>query len=162
MGAVAAGRWRRWWWRRWCRWWWWRQWCRRRRRKTRVSLLWARFCGRAEMMGIHRHTQCFGNIWLLFGVLFSICVFVGTPKIDKYLAFYSCYKKKRIHKYKSGHFVCVSVYQSRQITFLATQMHKRWLRRKKTFAQKKNCLLCICVLVYRGKEITALVRCTIL
>ncbi len=42
--------------------------------------------------GDHRHTQCFGDIWLLFGILFSICVFVGIPKIDEYLAFYSCYK----------------------------------------------------------------------
>ena len=46
-------------------------------------------------MGLHRHTQCFCNNWLLFGVLFSVCVFVGTPKIDKYLAFYSCYKLKK-------------------------------------------------------------------
>jgi hypothetical protein len=30
------------------------------------------------------------------GVLFSICVFVGIPKRDEYLAFYLCYKK--IHK----------------------------------------------------------------
>jgi hypothetical protein len=26
-------------------------------------------------------------MWLLFGILFSICVFVGIPKRDKYLAF---------------------------------------------------------------------------
>jgi hypothetical protein len=32
-------------------------------------------------MGLHRHTQCFGDIWLLFGILFSVCVFVGTPKM---------------------------------------------------------------------------------
>jgi hypothetical protein len=50
----------------------------------------------------------------------------------------------------------LSVYRSRQITFLATQIHKRRLQRKKTFAQKKNRLLCIGVLVYQGKEIIAL------
>jgi hypothetical protein len=43
-------------------------------------------------MDLCRHTQFFGNIWLLFGILFSICVFVGIPKRDEYLAFYSCYK----------------------------------------------------------------------
>ncbi len=31
-------------------------------------------------MGLHRHTQCFGDIWLLFGILFSICVLVGNPQ----------------------------------------------------------------------------------
>ncbi len=57
-----------------------------------VSLLWACFFGRAEMMDLRRHSKYFGDIWLLFGVLFSICVFVGIPKRDEYLAFYSCYK----------------------------------------------------------------------
>ncbi len=55
--------------------------------------------GRAEMMDLCRHSKYFGDIWLLFGVLFSVYVFVGIPKIDEYLAFYSCYKlKKQIHK----------------------------------------------------------------
>ncbi len=46
-----------------------------------------------------RHTKYFGNIWLLFGVLFSICVFVVIPIRDEYLAFYLCYKSKnQIHK----------------------------------------------------------------
>ncbi len=28
-------------------------------------------------MDLHRHSKYFGDIWLLFGILFSICVFVG-------------------------------------------------------------------------------------
>jgi hypothetical protein len=43
-------------------------------------------------MGLHRHTQCFGDILLLLGIPFGVCVFVGIPNIDKYLAFYLCYK----------------------------------------------------------------------
>jgi hypothetical protein len=31
-------------------------------------------------MGLHEHTQCFGNIWLLLGILFSICVFDSTSQ----------------------------------------------------------------------------------
>jgi hypothetical protein len=51
------------------------------------------------MMDLHRHTKYFGDIWLLFGILFRICVFVGNSKRDEYLAFYSCYTlKKQIHK----------------------------------------------------------------
>ncbi len=48
--------------------------------------------GWAEMMDLHRHSKYFGDIWLLFGILYSVCVFFGIPKRDKYLAFYSCYK----------------------------------------------------------------------
>jgi hypothetical protein len=32
------------------------------------------------MIALCRHSKYFGNIWLLFGVLLSVCVFVGTPK----------------------------------------------------------------------------------
>jgi hypothetical protein len=36
--------------------------------------------GWAEMMDLRRHSKYFGDIWLLFGVLFSVCVFVRIPK----------------------------------------------------------------------------------
>jgi hypothetical protein len=32
------------------------------------------------MMDLRRHSKYFGDIWLLFGLLFSVCVFVGIPK----------------------------------------------------------------------------------
>ncbi len=50
-------------------------------------------------MYFRRHTHFFGDIWLLFGILFSICVFVGISKRDKYLAFYSCYDTNKKNKY---------------------------------------------------------------
>ncbi len=55
-------------------------------------VLWACLGGWAEMMDLCRYTHFFGIIWLLFGILFSVCVFVGIPKRDKYLAFNLCYK----------------------------------------------------------------------
>ncbi len=68
-------------------------------------------CGLASGVGqrwwIFVDTKYFDNIWLLFGVLFSICVFVGIPKRDKYLAFYSCYKK---NKYTNKKWSFCSVY----------------------------------------------------
>ena len=42
--------------------------------------------------------------------------------------------------------------------FFGNTNTQKTVAKEKTFAQKKNRLLCICVLVYRGKEITALVR----
>ncbi len=33
-----------------------------------------------DEMDLCRYTHFFGNIWLLFGILFSVCVFVGIPK----------------------------------------------------------------------------------
>ncbi len=127
MRPDGAGRWRRRWCRRqrrrrWCRRQWW--WCRRRQRKTSVSLLWARFWGWVEMMDLRRHTKYFGNIWLLFGILFSVCVFVGIPKRDKYLAFYLCYKKNTHTQMKNGHFVmCISVSVQRNHLFCRGQIH---------------------------------------
>jgi hypothetical protein len=53
------------------------------------------------------HNHFFGDIWLLFGVLFSVCVFVGIPKRDEYLSFFSCYKLKNETQIKNGHFVNV-------------------------------------------------------
>jgi hypothetical protein len=53
-------------------------------------------------MDLRRHSKYFGDIWRLFGVLFSVCVFVGIPKRDEYLAFYYATNKKKeyIHKNK--------------------------------------------------------------
>jgi hypothetical protein len=75
-------------------------------------------------MDLRRHTKYFGNIWLLFGILFSICVFVGILKRDKYLAFYSCNNKKNT-QIKSGHFVmCIHVSVQRNHFFCKTNTQK--------------------------------------
>ncbi len=77
-------------------------------------------------MDLRRHTKYFGKIWLLIGVLFSICVFVGIPKRDKYLAFYSCYKYKKTNtQIKNGHFVmCIHVSVQRNHLFCKTNTQK--------------------------------------
>jgi hypothetical protein len=41
--------------------------------------------------------------------------------------------------------------------FFGNTNTQKTVAKEKTFTQKKNHLLCICVLVYRGKEITAFV-----
>jgi hypothetical protein len=60
-------------------------------------------------MDLCRHSKYFGDIWLLFGVLFSVCAFVGIPKRDKYLAFYLCYKLKK-NKYTNKKVVILYAY----------------------------------------------------
>ncbi len=114
------------------------------------------------MMDLCRHSKYFGDIWLLFGILFSVCVvFVGTPKIDEYLAFYLCYKKKNEYTNKKWSF-CMRIRVSVQTNhFFGNTNTQKMAAKKKTFAQKKHRLLCICVLVYWGKEITALVYNTV-
>ncbi len=42
--------------------------------------------------------------------------------------------------------------------FFGNTNTQKTVAKEKTFAQKKNRLLCVCVLVYWGKEITALLR----
>jgi hypothetical protein len=61
-------------------------------------------------MDLCRQSKNFGNIWLLIGVLFSVCVFVGTPKIDEYLAFYSCYLQIKKNEYTNKNGVILYAY----------------------------------------------------
>jgi hypothetical protein len=73
-------------------------------------------------MDLWRHTQFFNDIWLLFGILFSICVFVGIPKRDKYLA----------TQIKNGYFVmCIHVLGKSNHLFCYTDTQK-------TVAKVKN------------------------
>ncbi len=109
-------------------------------------------------MGLHRHTQCFGNIWLLFGILFSICVFVGIPKIDKYLAFYLCYKLKK-NEYTNKKVVILYAYPCMVQTnhfFGNTNAQKTVAKEKKQnlHTEEKPSLvyLCIGVSLYQGDE----------
>jgi hypothetical protein len=107
-------------------------------------------------MDLHRHSKYFGNIWQLFGVLFSICVFVGTPKNRLIFGLLFVLQIKKMNTQIKKWSFCMRIRVLVQTNhFLATQIHKRRLQMEKAFAQKKNHLLCICVLVYRGKEITA-------
>ncbi len=63
------------------------------------------------------HTKYFGNIWLLFGILFSVCVFVGIPKSDTWPSTFATSKKTNI-QIKNGHFVmCIRVSVQRNHLF---------------------------------------------
>ena len=57
---------------------------------------------------------------------------------------------------KNGHFVWVSVYRGKKITFFAKQKRKCVILRYSLCSAMSDRLLHICIYVYRGEEITAL------
>jgi hypothetical protein len=76
-------------------------------------------------MDLCRHTKCFGHIWLLFGILFSACVFVGIPKRDKIWPSICATNKKTNIQIKNGHFVmCIRVSVQRNHLFLQNKNTK--------------------------------------
>jgi hypothetical protein len=88
-------------------------------------------------MDLCRHSKYFGDIWLLFGILFSVCAFVGIPKKDEYFAFYLCYKnKKKNTQIKKWSFcMCIHVSVHRNPLFGKTYTQKtvakvKYLRRE--------------------------------
>ncbi len=50
-------------------------------------------------MDLRRHAKYFGDIWVLFGVLFSICVFVGIPKMRRIFGLLSICATNKKSKY---------------------------------------------------------------
>jgi hypothetical protein len=111
-------------------------------------------------MGLHRHTQCFGNSWLLFGVLFSICVFVGTPKIDEYLAFCSCYKLKKTNTQIKKWSFCLRIRVSVQTNhfFGNTNTQKTAAKEKNLHTEVKPSFMYLCsgVSVQRNHSLMSL------
>jgi hypothetical protein len=59
------------------------------------------------------------EIQQLFGILFSVRAFGGTPKKEEKWAFYSRYKYESPDAHmKKCHFVCVSSYRGKKSPFL--------------------------------------------
>jgi hypothetical protein len=97
-------------------------------------------------MGLHRHTQCFCNNWLLFGVLFSVCVLVGIPKRGEYLAFYLCYKKKTNTQIKKWSFCMrIRVLVQTNHFFGNTNTQKMAAKEKNLCTEEKPSFVYLCI-----------------
>ncbi len=80
-------------------------------------------------MDLCRQIKYFGKIWLLFGVLLSVCVFVGIPKRDKkrqiFGLLFVLQIKKMNTQIQNGHFVmCIGVSVQRNHLFCKTSTQK--------------------------------------
>jgi hypothetical protein len=109
------------------------------------------------MMDLCRHSKYFGGIWLFFGIFFSVCVFVGIPKRDEYLAFYSCYKFKKnthtqIKKWSFCMRIRVSVQRNHLFGKTNTQKMDAKVKNLRTEEKPSFVYLCTCV---SGQEITS-------
>jgi hypothetical protein len=82
------------------------------------------------MVDLCRHTPFVGTIWLLFGVLFSICVFVGTPPKKTNIWPSICATNQKTNtQIKNGHFVmCIHVSGQRNHLFCKTNTQMRHFR----------------------------------
>ncbi len=89
-------------------------------------------------MDLCRHTQSFGDIWLLFGILFSVCVFVGIPKMNIWPSICTTNNKKMNTQIKNGHFVmCIHVSGQRNHLFCKTNTQKMVAKVKNLCIEEK-------------------------
>jgi hypothetical protein len=117
--------------------------------------LWARLWDWAEMMDLHRCTQFFGNIWLLIGNLFSICVFMVSQKETNIWPSVRATKKIMNTQIKNGHFVmCICVSGQRNHLFCKTNTQKMVAKVNNLCTEEKPSFVYSLIRV-SGKEITA-------